>query len=73
MGISKNSLFLQDQVHLGESKMKNITFWVMMNIFMYFIHGYAFYTTLQRVKKAVFMARVASWSSLSAEWFNYVL
>jgi hypothetical protein len=40
MGTSKNSLFLQDQVHPGEGKIKNTTLWGIMNIFMYFIHGY---------------------------------
>ena len=40
MGTSKNSLFLQDQVHLGEGEIKNTTLWGIMNFFMYFIHGY---------------------------------
>jgi len=40
MGTSKNSVFLQDQVHLGDGEMKNTTLWGIMNIFMYFIHDY---------------------------------
>jgi len=40
MGTSKNSLFLQDQVHLGEGEIKNTTLWGIMKFFMYFIHSY---------------------------------
>jgi hypothetical protein len=40
MGTSKNSVFLQDQVHLDDGEMKNTTLWGIMNIFMYFIHDY---------------------------------
>jgi len=46
---------LQDQVHLGESELKNITLWVMMNIFSISFMVMAFHTPLRRVKKAAFM------------------
>ena len=50
---------MQDLVCLGDGELKTQTFWVMINIFMYFIHGYGILWRLDKAMKVAFMPVMA--------------